>query len=100
MLFTIRFLVLFSLGIVPLAFAHKSALFLYVAAGYDIVLVGLAVFDFIAGPGRNTLKINRRCENKLSLGTENPIWIDIHNSSRFPLRIEIKEEYPIYPASK
>lgn len=94
MLFTKRFLILLSIGIIPLIFVGISRLFIYLTIGYDLLLVGLALGDFFMSPSENFLTLHRRHEKRLSLGTENTIWIDVRNRSRVDVRIEVKDEYP------
>ena len=57
-----------------------------------VLVAGLA--DRLAAPDGRAIEIERLCEEKLSLGTENAIRLRVRNRTRSPVRITIRDEPP------
>lgn len=96
MLFSKRFLALLVLGIVPVIIASFVGLELYAFLIYNIILFSLFIVDYRITPDKNLLCVERLCHEKLSMGTENEIAINIRNNSDYALDIEALDEVPEY----
>lgn len=98
--FSKRFLALLLLGIVPVVIASFIGLELYVFLIYNIVIFSLLIVDLRMTPDKKLLFVERVCSEKLSMGTENEIGINIRNNSGYVLDIEAVDEIPIYMKTK
>jgi len=96
MLFSKRFLALLASGIVPVIVASFIGLELYAFLIYNIIIFSLFIVDFRITPDTNFLCVERVCQEKLSMGTENEIGINIRNNSGYALDIEAVDEVPEY----
>ncbi len=94
--FSNRFAVLFALGIIPVIIASFVGLEFYAFLMYNIIMFSLLVIDFRMTPGKKFLEVERVCYEKLSIGTENEIGINIRNNSEYFLKIEALDEVPVY----
>lgn len=96
MLFTKRFLALLVLGIVPIIIASFVGLELYAFLIYNIIVFSLYIVDYRMTPNKSLLSVERVCHEKLSMGTDNEISINIRNNSGYALDIEALDEVPVY----
>jgi uncharacterized protein (DUF58 family) len=98
--FSKRFTALLTLGIVPVILASFIGLEFYAFLAYNIIMFSLLVIDFRMTPDKKLLIVERICNEKLSMGTENEITINIRNNSDYVLEIEAKDEVPVYMKTK
>ena len=98
--FSKRFLALLVLGIVPVIVASFVGLEFYVFLAYNIIMFSLLIIDYKVTPGKKLLEIERVCTDKLSMGTENEIGINIRNNSGYSLDIYALDEVPAYMKTK
>jgi uncharacterized protein (DUF58 family) len=93
MIITARFGILLALGALPFALSGLAPVawlgFIYVAA---VLVAGLA--DWLLTPDSSAIQVERLCDDKLSLGAENPITLRLRNRSRSPLDITTRDEPP------
>jgi uncharacterized protein (DUF58 family) len=93
MIITARFGILLALGALPFALSGLAPVtwlgFIYVAA---VLVAGLA--DWLLTPDSSAIQVERHCEDKLSLGTENPIVLRLRNRWKAPLDLTIRDEPP------
>jgi len=94
--FSKRFLALIALGIVPIIVASFVGIELYAFLIYNIIIFSLLIVDFRMTPNKKLLVVERVCGEKLSMGTENEIGINIRNNSDYALEIEAVDEIPVY----
>ena len=94
MTFSRQWLLLFALGLVPLLASGAFPAGIAIATLWYSLLVGLAVTDRLLFPPLQTLVVERDVDDKLSLGADNPVRVRIHNTSRFPLRLELRDTPP------
>ncbi|MGO8672192.1 MAG: DUF58 domain-containing protein [Capsulimonadaceae bacterium] len=92
---TYRLALLVALGAVPLLWIDRVPWLLNGIVGYDIVLVVLAIVDLFSVPplGR-ILSVERRVDEKLSLGAANPVHVDVRSLMRVPLVVVVRDEPP------
>lgn len=98
--FSKRFLALLVLGIVPVIIASFVGFEFYVFLAYNIIMFSLLIIDSIVTPSKKLLEIERVCTDKLSMGTENEIGINIRNNSGYSLHIYALDEVPAYMKTK
>ena len=67
---------------------------LYIGVIYLLLIGGMCVLDFLTSPLYKHARVTRMMDTKLSLGAENPITLKIENDSRFPLRLQLKDNFP------
>ena len=94
MTFSRLWLILFALGIVPLLLSGLLPLGVAVAICWYLLLIGLALADWLLFPSLNSIFIERDVDEKLSLGTENTVRVRVRNETRFPLRMEVRDTPP------
>lgn len=95
MTFTRNWLWLFAVGAAPLLLTGIAPSFLMVALGWYVFLVGLALADWLLLPDlEKTLSAERILEDKLSLGTANPVEVRVRNGSPMPLQMELIDTPP------
>ena len=61
--------------------------------GLDALLLVFAILD-AALAARVPLEVCRRRPPRLSVGARNPLWLEIHNRSRRPLRLDLVDQPP------
>jgi uncharacterized protein (DUF58 family) len=76
------------LGIIPIILGAYIGGAFYFFLLYNMLIFALLVVDFMVTPGIKKLEVTRLSENKLSLGTDNEIFIKIRNNSNYLLNIE------------
>jgi len=67
---------------------------LYIGLMYLLLMGAMCALDFLTSPLYKRVHVTRIMDTKLSLGAENPITLKIENDSRFPLRIQLKDDFP------
>ncbi len=87
---------LLVLGIIPIILGAYIGGAFYFFLLYNMLIFALLVVDFMVTPGIKKLEVTRLSENKLSLGTDNEIFIKIRNNSNYLLNIEATDEVPVY----
>src|SRR5688500_11809571 len=92
--FTNTFYILLGLGLVPISLAWAGWEFLAVAVLYDVGLFAAAVVDWRTTEGAEALVVERRAEERFSLGAENPVMVVAENRARRRLTVRLKDEYP------
>ncbi|MFZ5988599.1 MAG: DUF58 domain-containing protein [Bacillota bacterium] len=94
--FSKLFSLLVVLGIIPVLIGSLIGLEFYVFILYNLILAALFIIDYKITPRSKDLEITRLCDDKLSMGTENEITINIRNNSNYFINIEAIDEVPQY----
>ena len=94
MLFTWRFFILVALGALPLAFVWEQAALRWGMLAYDLVLAGLAWWDYRQTENVADLVVERQLPRRLMIGAENEILIILSHSLPRPVQLFLKDEYP------
>ncbi len=68
--------------------------FLWLGIGYNLAMVVLAILDYAWVSDSRECSVRRDCEQVLSLGERNPIWIEAVHSGRQSFRLEVRDEPP------
>lgn len=90
------FVLLIFAGVVPvLAGSLLGALF-PVFIVYNSILLLLWLVDLVITPGRSAFEVERVCEEKFSLGTDNEVAVKVRNNSGYQLVLELKDEVPAF----
>lgn len=92
--FTKLFYVLLAAGFVPLSLGWGRPVWLWVAFGYDALLL-LAVFvDARSSRLPAGLSINRVFGGRFAVGAETEVRIEVRNHASRPISLNVKDEYP------
>ncbi len=95
MTFTKSWLWLFAVGAAPLLLTGIVPNFLAVALGWYALLVSLALADWLLMPDlEKTLSAERVVDDKLSLGTANPVEVRVRNGSTSALTLDLHDTPP------
>ena len=94
MTFSRLWLLLFALGIVPLLLSGLLPVGLLFAVVWYLLLLGVALIDWLVFPALNRVFVEREVDDKLSLGTDNTVYVRIRNETRFALRLEVRDSPP------
>src|SRR5262245_16545462 len=92
--FTRTFYLLLGLGLVPLSLAWVGAPFYVLTAVYDLALLVAAIVDYRATEGVGGAEVERRTDERYSMGAENEGEVRVVGRSRRRLRLRLKDEYP------
>jgi uncharacterized protein (DUF58 family) len=92
--FSNRWLWLFALGVAPLLLAGIARGYLSLALAWYGLLLLLALTDWLLFPGMEALSAEREVNDKLSLGTQNPVHVRLRNGSDVPLKIALRDTPP------
>jgi uncharacterized protein (DUF58 family) len=93
--FTRRFYLLITLGLIPLLFAWGSTLFGYLTLIYDLALIIAAIADyFFSRKLPETVTATRTFEKRFAIGDPNKITLTISNESEKDFTILVKDEFP------
>ncbi len=66
----------------------------YVGWGWSLAILLVAVADHLVSRRLIVLEVERRVEERLSVGVENPVIVRVRNRCRWPLRLIIKDDVP------
>lgn len=94
--FSKTFALLVFAGIIPILAGAFTGGLIYFFSVYNIFLAVLLVLDFIITPGPRHLEVSRVCDEKLSLGTDNEVYLRLRNNSKYFLNVELIDEVPSY----
>jgi len=93
MIFTLQFIGLIAAGAVMIGFSGWSEALALAGAGFISLAIVLATADW-AYLRRARLEVTRTCDEKLSLGAQNPIRLSLRNPVYVQIRGIIRDEYP------
>ncbi len=92
---TSRFVILLALGALPLLLVGLAPWLLTAVLLYNAALLACTLADFLAAPPPdNALALTRIVDEKLSLGTANPVVVEARNRSAMTLRLRIRDIPP------
>ena len=92
--FTTRFFVLISAGLLLLSLGWLSGAALYSTAVYDLSLVFAAVLDYVLAEKPAAFRVEREIDDRMAMGAENEVSIKISNRARRKITFIVKDEYP------
>jgi uncharacterized protein (DUF58 family) len=92
--FTKLFYFLFALAFVPLSFSWQRPWLRWVALGYDVLLLILAVIDSRTSYLPKNIFVSRYFGGRFAVGAENEVKIQIQNGSTRAIEVVVKDEYP------
>lgn len=64
------------------------------AAGVVLLCLGLFIMDWRLARDVDRFDVSRRVDTRLSLGADNPVFVTVHNRSRLPTRLWLRDEPP------
>ena len=92
--FTKVFYVLIALGFIPLAMSWQRPWLIWLAFGYDLVVLVVAIFDSQTSTLPKGVAITREFGGRFAVGAENEVRIQIQNASNRPIKVIVKDEFP------
>jgi uncharacterized protein (DUF58 family) len=94
MFLTRRALFLLLLTAVLLALATVEPVFVYLALGYLLVVLGMTVADLVLSPARQDIQLSRENDARLSLGAPNRVLVRVMNRGKRAVQAIARDEYP------
>ncbi|MBI4576697.1 MAG: DUF58 domain-containing protein [Planctomycetes bacterium] len=94
MLPTSRLALLLGLAALPMLAAPMAPWGAGLGAALDLALVALAAVDLALAPGPSQVEVRRRVRRRLSVGTANPVDLELRNRSARPLRARVADDHP------
>jgi uncharacterized protein (DUF58 family) len=94
MIFTRRFLILLLTGAVATLILWSWPRIGLVVALFDLALLVAAFIDYRRSGSKPDLEVSRRLPNRMMIGVENQVVLDVRNHLRRKLLVEFKDEYP------
>ncbi|MEN6372910.1 MAG: DUF58 domain-containing protein [Armatimonadota bacterium] len=94
MIITSRFALYLALAGVPLAFSGLVPIAGWIGLVYIVVVFAAALADWLLSPKGSSVDVERRCEDKLSIGMANPVEISLRSRSKQPLDMIVRDEPP------
>jgi uncharacterized protein (DUF58 family) len=94
MMISTRFAILLALGALPIALSGLVPAALGLGFVYIAVAIVAGLTDFFMTPHSSSLEIERRADEKLSLGAENRVELRIWNRSRTIVKVAVRDEPP------
>ncbi len=94
MLLTRRAVLLLLLFVPLLAAATFAPAFLPIALIYLLMVFGMLAFDWRLSPRKEHFAVQRRHDQRLSLGAENQVIVTLTNRSARTVNVEMRDEYP------
>ncbi len=92
--FTKLFYVLLAVGFIPLSLGWGRPVWLWVAFGYDALLLLLAFLDARTSRWPNGLTIQRVFGGRFAVGAETEVRIEVLNHAPRSVSLNLKDEYP------
>jgi len=91
---TARLLALLLIGALLFGAVELAPFLLVPAVAFTTAVVLLAILDVRRSPHPAALRVTRHVEDRLALGAPNPVAVEIHNRSRYPVRPVVRDEAP------
>ncbi|HET6893653.1 MAG TPA: DUF58 domain-containing protein [Pyrinomonadaceae bacterium] len=88
------FYLLLALGLVPLSLSWARSWLRWLVLAYDLVLLGLAVFDAKRSRLPKAVQITREFSGRFAVGAATEVRIKIQNNQPHPISLIVKDEYP------
>jgi len=92
--FTKVFYLLIALGFIPLAMSWQRPWLIWLAFGYDLIVLVVAIFDSRTSTLPKGVAITREFGGRFAVGAENEVRIQIQNASNRPIKVIVKDEFP------
>lgn len=93
--FSLRFYILFALGLVPLSLSWDYPFLRGGVFIYDVILLAIAFLDyFISQKVGGDLAIRREFDKRFAIGDASDVRLVFENGSASTLRLKVKDEYP------
>lgn len=94
-IFSRRFYILLALGLIPLSLSWNFPVLRYVVLAYDILLIVLALTDYLVSRKLpEDFRISRDFSKRFAIGDESIVNLRIENHSDRNLYIKLKDEFP------
>jgi uncharacterized protein (DUF58 family) len=92
--FTKLFYLLMALGLILLSLSWGRPWLRWVALGYDLALLALAIMDARRSKLPKGVRITREFNGRFAVGAETEVHINVQNAQPHAVSLIIKDEYP------
>ena len=92
--FTKLFYLLMALGLILLSVSWGRPWLRWVALGYDLALIALAIVDARRSQLPKGVRITREFNGRFAVGAETEVHINVQNAQPHAVSLIIKDEYP------
>lgn len=92
--FSKYFFILLVLGFVPLSLSWNFPALRWAAIGYDILLILLALTDWLISRLPEDLKIEREFGGRFAIGDETEVRLKVTNQTPHDFTLQLKDEFP------
>lgn len=92
--FTRRFLILLSLGFVPLSLSWNFPFLRQITIVYDVLLFLAALYDAFQSKLSDEVKFSRHFIKRFAIGDENEVFLRVENNSVNDYEFYLKDEFP------
>ena len=92
--FSKLFYFLLALGLVPLSLSWTHPWLRWLALGYDVALLVLALVDAWTSQLPPGVRISREFGGRFAVGGETEVRIEVQNNTPRALTLDVKDEYP------
>ncbi|HSV32697.1 MAG TPA: DUF58 domain-containing protein [Pyrinomonadaceae bacterium] len=92
--FTKLFYALLAIGFIPLSLSWGRPELRWVTLAYDLILIGIAIFDARESKLPERVRIERRFGSRFAVAAETEVRIEITNHTPRVISLQIKDEFP------
>lgn len=89
-----RLYLLFCVGIIFFLLMYVNANFRQVGLMYDAILLALLALDFFVTPSSKFITATRAVSDRLSIGRENDVLIEVFNQGPSELTVKVRDDFP------
>ncbi len=94
MIFTRRWFLLLTLGVVPILVSMAAPRFAVLTLAWDGTLLIATLVEYLLLPAPSSFEVARQVEPQISLGAENPVRVTVRNPHTWPWRLTLHDEPP------
>lgn len=93
--FSRRFYILLAIGFVPLSLSWGRPALVWTVFGFDILLAGAAIIDYLLSRTLpDGFSLHREFDKRFAIGDRERVSLVIDNSTSYSFRLRLKDEYP------
>jgi uncharacterized protein (DUF58 family) len=92
--FSKYFFILLAIGFIPLSLSWSFPFLRWVTVGYDILLILLALADWLISRLPEELKVERDFGGRFAIGDSTEVYLKVSNNSPQDFTLYLKDEYP------
>ncbi len=94
MLFTLRFIILIALGVIPIALMWSPVWSKWYLFGWNIFCIVIALIDYYRTEDFEQFEVTRKLAKRFIIGEENEVQIEIISNLKRQVKLSLKDEFP------